>query len=471
MSIFYQAGEIKTRPGTYHRYTSSGTEAPGGAIDGVCAIAVQANWGEPGAVTKHTAAATITKLYGGEDYGPGCTVKAATAMCEGGAQTVYVVRMGSGGAKGSKAIGSTVRAEAKYVGTKPLSLAIQDALEDSAKKTVTVYSGAQELEKFSFEADGTNEPKNLAQATSGSAYITVTALTETGIVDLVEAAEGTLSGGANPTVTNESYTAAWEALEPYAYNIIALDGDDDASMSRSMLLQEYVKAAYRGGKFCMAAVGQPSTVSWSVRLANARRFNDEKIVFLGEGFKRGAAVYDGALAVCAAAGAIAATPASEGIVHKAMPGATEVLALHTNSQYEEAIANGMLMLSTSADGIVWFDAGINTLVNLGANQDSGWKKIRRTKTRFEVMNRVDRAVAPKVGRVNCNSDGIADIIQTAQVPLNAMVSEGKLYDGATIFSDPENPPSSDSAWFIIEAVDIDSLEKIYLHYQFRNTNI
>ena len=46
-------------------------------------------------------------------------------------------------------------------------------------------------------------------------------------------------------------------------------------------------------------------------------------------------------------------------------------------------------------------------------------------------------------------------------------TEGKLFPGATFTQDTENPVSGDSAWFIIQADDIDSLEKIYLQYQFR----
>jgi hypothetical protein len=48
-----------------------------------------------------------------------------------------------------------------------------------------------------------------------------------------------------------------------------------------------------------------------------------------------------------------------------------------------------------------------------------------------------------------------------------MVSEGKLASGAKFVEDTANPASGDSAWFVVQADDIDSLEKIYLQYQFR----
>ena len=48
-----------------------------------------------------------------------------------------------------------------------------------------------------------------------------------------------------------------------------------------------------------------------------------------------------------------------------------------------------------------------------------------------------------------------------------MRSEGKLLDGYTVELDSANPPEGDSAWFIIQADDIDSLEKAYFVYGFR----
>ena len=66
-----------------------------------------------------------------------------------------------------------------------------------------------------------------------------------------------------------------------------------------------------------------------------------------------------------------------------------------------------------------------------------------------------------------NEEYVSDIVQAGQRVLDAMVGEGKLQRGAQFIEDKGNPASGDSAWFIIQADDNDSLEKIYLHYQFR----
>ena len=127
----------------------------------------------------------------------------------------------------------------------------------------------------------------------------------------------------------------------------------------------------------------------------------------------------------------------------------------------------MLAISMDASDTVQLDAGVTTLITPGENDDDGWKHIRRLVTRNESMDRVDRALSPLVGKVNCDKDGIAIAIQAAQKVLDAMVGEKKLADGASFYVDPDKPAKVDSAYFIIDEDDIDSLEKVYLHYRFR----
>ena len=46
-----------------------------------------------------------------------------------------------------------------------------------------------------------------------------------------------------------------------------------------------------------------------------------------------------------------------------MPGAAKLTERLKNSQYENAVRNGLLLLSVNADGKVVFDSGVNTLIN------------------------------------------------------------------------------------------------------------
>ncbi len=468
MAVFYKEGEEKIRPGIYQRYSTTDITIPG-AQDGICAIPIRSHWGPLGVVVENKPG-ELSKNYGtGEYNAENFTVPAAQAMFNGGATTVYTCRMGTGGKKASLILKSgetdAVTATAKYPGTFPVSVSVLPKIGDDTKKEVSIYTDGTVVETFTFDADGENEPANFAYACRRSKYIDFAAATGvTGALDAVITDAGALTGGEDPKVTNDDYSKAFEALEEFYYNCIALDVADDENLSKSLLLQTYLANAHKMGKLAVAVVGELSEVPFEDRLNNSRKFDDEKIVYLGSGWVTNNGQLEGVMAICQTAGTIAGTPASASITHAEIYGATAMLETFTFGQYEEAIQSGMLLPSRSSDGTIWYDSGVNTLLHPASNQDKGWKKIRRTKTRFEMFDRIDRALQPKVGRINCDSDGIGDVIQTAQRVLDSMATERKIFTGASFTCERY---AADSAWFIITADDIDSLEKIYLHYQFR----
>lgn len=469
MAIFYKNGETKKRPGVYQLHTNAGNLTDPTAADGICAIPVRASWGPLGKVLRNSLVKDLTLNYGSGEYSQSFTVPAATEMFNGGASTVYTYRLGTGGTAAAITLQDVITVTAKYVGAMPLAIAIQEKLSDASKKQILIYAETANVETWEFEADSQNECANLIAAVANSNYITITATGEApATVNTVAMASGALAGGADPTVANEDYTNAFEAFEPYYYNTIALDVNDDENLTLSLLLQAYLDNAYLNGKLGIAVVGEPTTVAFATRATHANSFNDAKVVYLGSGYKAGTVEKDGALAICYTAGLIAATPSNQGITHTTISGATDLMETLTYAQYDQAIESGMVLLSMAPNGEIWYDSGINTLTKPAADQDAGWQKIRRVKVRFELINRLDQALAPKVGKVSADTDGISDIIQTAQRILDTMAnSEGKLRAGASIVEDPQNPYTGDSAWFIITADDIDSLEKIYLQYQFR----
>lgn len=477
MAVFYNEGEQKIRPGVYQRHVNTNVAVTGEAQDGICAIPIKASWGPLGKVVKNTNPLQLEQNYGSGTYDTGYTVPAAAAMFAGGAATVYTYRLGTGGTAATKQIATGLTVTAKYPGTMPISVAVQNKLGYNSVKQFLVYAGTTQVESFEFDANApaaeentVPEGANLIAAAAESNYVTITASgTAPSVVPILEVASGALTGGVNPTVSNADYSSAFTALEPYYYNTIALDVNDDENLTLSLLLQEYLDNAYRYGKLGIAVVGEPTTVAFETRLAHASAFNDAKVVYIGGGWIDGTASYDGVLGICYTAGVIASTPSNRGITHSVITGATDLCESLTYSQYEDAIIAGMLMVSMSPDGSIWYDSGINTLINPEeGTQDAGWKKIRRVKVRFELIDRLDRALSPKVGKVSADSDGISDIVQAGQRVLNLMANnEGKLQPGASFTEDPDNPFTTDSAWFIIRADDVDSLEKIYLQYQFR----
>lgn len=164
---------------------------------------------------------------------------------------------------------------------------------------------------------------------------------------------------------------------------------------------------------------------------------------------------------------IAASAANESLTHTVISGATTLNEALTNAQIKKALKSGCIVLSLSKSRQVWIEKAINTLVTLAANQDAGWKKIRRVKTRYELMNRIEATVEPMIGTVDNDADGRAAIIAAAQRVVDAMAGEKKLIPGGTVTEDANNPATGDSAWFIVAVDDLDSIETIYLTFRFR----
>ena len=179
MSISYTAGETKVRPGVYQRYSKTGNDPVPGAVDGICALPMQSNWGPVGKVVKVTSVNALHEIFGNEAYSATNTVMAAEMMFNGGANTVYLYRMGTGGTAASIQLNKatetpSVKVEAIYPGTYALAVSLVPSVSDENTKILSVYHGTTLLESFSFDGDGTNDGKNLVAAVTaqGSDYIT-----------------------------------------------------------------------------------------------------------------------------------------------------------------------------------------------------------------------------------------------------------------------------------------------------------
>ena len=464
MGATYTAGETKIRPGVYSRYENKSTGAIAGADDGKVAVVIQSNWGPLGVATELETSEGIAKVYGN-----GGTVDVAQKIYAAGATKLFVVRAGSGGTKGTLTIQDDAGADVvalttKYEGNRALSVTIREKLSDSNVKEFIVYEDGAVKETLTF-ARGTAEPDALVDAIKeNSAYFDAEKKSD-GSGSVAAITQSAITAGTNPEITNDSYATAFSVLEPYKFNIIAIDTNSTAV---HLLLHAFIKRVYENGLLCMGVVGEPTSVEFSDRCTDASAFNDEKMVYVGGSYKDADGnVVEGYSAAAVVAGIIASTPSNQSIVHKAVTGAFETVEKLTNSQYERAIKSGMLLFSDNGDGGIWIDSGVNTLVTPAQNQDDGWKKIKRTKVRFELFDRMDRTIAPVIGKINCDNDGVANVIQLGGSVLTAMAAENKILAGGSFYEDMENPHKGDSAWFIIDVDDIDTLEKIYLNYQLR----
>lgn len=469
MAAHYSAGETKVRPGIYFRETNgSGTELIS-ARNGVAAAAFKANWGPLGEVITISSPSEIEEYYG-DDSAEGSNVSILEKIFLGGASQIKAVRVGSGGTKATitlkdtaESTASVVTLTAKYAGTRPLSVTIKDSLSVETQRECIVLSGTKELMKVSF-AKGSGEVDALVSAINGNETAVVTA-------QKVSAGNGTLAAltqaafttaGVSPAVTNTDYSDAFALLEATQFNTICVDSDDSAVHA---LLHAFIVRAHDSGIMAMAVTGDPVSETYSDRKENAAAFNSMLHIHCVNGFEADGEVYDGWKAAAVVAGYIAYLPSNDSPTHKVIPGATAVYGALTNTQIVECLQSGCLVFTVSATGAVWIEQGINTLVNLTADQDAGWKKIRRTKTRFELMQRINENSESIIGNVGNDSNGRQTFIAIANGVINQMISEGKLVSGEVV-EDAKNPAKGDSAWFTISVVDLDSIEKVYITYQF-----
>lgn len=465
MGVFFTLGEKKIRPGVYNRYENSGP--PAETTNNRVATLFGGIWGPVNAVQTLTPEDSIGLLYGNESS------DIINLAIEGGAGRILAVRIGSGGVKGSASLKDTagtpanaITATLKYEGTRALGYIIREMLGDPNYRELVITEDGVILEKVTFPASADGEVDALIAAVSVSNYVDlakVDGYVGTGKLALV--ASGTFAGGTNPTLTNESYANGLALLETKRWDCIIADTNDVAVHA---IMAGFVNRMYLLGRMGFAVVGEPSTSSFDTRCAHAAAYNDYNVIYVGMGYKNTAGEkIEGWKAAAYIAGLVAGTTSDKGITHAVIPNAKTLIEEVTDAQYQKSIKSGMITFSTSSDDKVWVESGITTLINPSGEDDPGWKKIKRTRIRFEMMMRISDVTEPLVGRVAANDDGRATIIQAAQGVLNDMVSEAKLNSGAVIELVKGSSADPDSAYFNISAYDIDSIDKFYLVYKFR----
>ncbi len=467
MAVFFSIGEKKTRPGVYFRYENRGNPPIAGADDGKGAVTIRSNWGPIGEAVLLESDTDITKVFGnGGDEG---TTNVALEMFRGGAQTVRAVRVGSGGTNGTYSIKDSteevIKLTLKCPGSRQLSVTIRPTLTDEKVTELLILEGTEQLERHTFNNETDSVNALMAEfAENGSNYF-VLSKTKDSENKLATVTQEEITPGTDPEVNNEAYSKAFEILEAYKWNVIVVDTDETAVQT---LLQTFVNRIFQEGAFCMDVIGQPTSTAFETRLKQASACNDSQTVYVGSGFiDADGNEYEGYMAAARIAGMIAGTPSNQSITHAALTGAVDLIEKLTNNQYERATTAGMLTFSTSSANTVWVESGINTLVLPSQTEDEGWKKIKRTKVRYELFQRLNDTVEGLVGKINNDPDGRMTVVQVSNAVCNEMVAEKKLLAGAYVEVDPDNAPQGDSAWFVVYADDIDSMEKLYFTFKFR----
>lgn len=456
-------GETKVRPGTYFNIQKKGTGAGAGTMNGVTAVIFRADFGPLNVATELSAEEGYEKTFG-----TGLTTDAIREAIAGGAKTIIACRVGNGGSQGSIVLKDSDAADAvsitaKYPGNKEFTVTIREKLSDSSMKECIIFTGTTQFEKVDF-AIGEGEAQALVDALKSSKNFIAEVKDGKGASIMANVSQSAFTVGTNPTVTNSDYSEAFAQVEPFEFNTICVDTEDT---SIHLLLQSFVSRIFDAASLAQAVVAEKCNIDLETRQAHAAAFNDEKMNYvLNAHISEQGVEIDGYQTAARVAGMIGAVPSNSSLTHTVVRGFTEILEQLTNTEMTTAERKGCIVFSYNKEKQVWIDNAINTLITPADNQDDGWKKIRRVKTRFELIRRMNTTSDDLVGKVDNDTNGRATVISQLQAVGDAMVEESKLIS-CKVTESSTYTADGDSAWFDIDVIDKDSMEHIYLTFLFQ----
>ncbi len=362
----------------------------------------------------------------------------------------------------------TIPLELKYPGDKKLNLQIKQDLKNEDIKLLSILEDGEVVESLEFvTAEDENEIENLKQALEDSKFINGTGYPEEELTTstVQETASQSFSGGANPVITNQSYSDAFEVLEKYRFTTLAIDTVESDVKEMAV---EYVNQLYENGRYVILTLGTDSRTTLSELLKEAASYNNRNVVLVGPGYidadNKKVEEYELAGQV---AGMIASYPSNRAITNKELTGAVKLIRGYSHEDYKRAVQGGLVTLSINELDQVVIENGNTTLINPEKGiEDLGWKKIKRTKTRNEIFYDIDIELAPYVADVTPDDDGAYFVIGLISNVLNRKVADKKIAPDYAINLTTEIQ-EPDSFSYEIVVYDYDSLEKIYLHYKFR----
>lgn len=456
-------GEVKERPGVYHRYENAGSGRVAQARNGIGAGIIRARWGPLNQVVEMGPTSDV-----GAVFGSGATEDLITEMFNGGISSGKFVRIGSGGSAPAVTIKNTEDVDAvtitgAYVGSRPFTVSVKESITGENKEFM-ILEGSRVVLSIDFDI-AEDEVPGLVAAING-------ATKEFGAKEVSGAAgkiaavtQAAMEGGKDPEVDATDYSKGLSILEATTFNCMAVDSEE---VPIHALVNAFLTRTYVAGAYPMACVAENRSVDLEERISHAASYNNEMMhMVLNPANSVGGDVADGYRLAARVAGMIASVPSNASLTHQIISGYASLAEPLTNTDIVKGIKNGCIILTENSSSQVWIEQGINTLITPNAKQDEGFKKIRRVKTRFELMQRIDDTLEVLIGKVNNDTDGRAALAASGQSVIDRMVSEGKLLPGGTFSEDATKVSEGDYAYFVIAIDDIDSIEKAYLDYKFR----
>lgn len=463
----FKLGEQKARPGVYTRWENAGGDASVSRPLGVINAVVDVAWGPLNETVTIGASesdpATLKKLLG---TGKGQQV--VEQAFEGGALFVHVTRVGAaetGTAPASTGENTGITFTALYPTTRELSVVVREGTTEGTYEVLVNEKREDKITNLEMleiaPGEGDTPLEFVVQTVNNESKIVKASATG----EALKQGSEELAGGKAPDITNDDYITAAKTAERTFYDNLITDSEDPALLAAfHTFIRKRLEAGYRA----MAIFGSKSGDKFADKIKVAKSFNDFAVVYVGNGFRTAQGDFIGALAAARVAGMIASSSYLSSPTFKTVRGAIEIIEVFSDFEYEEADKGGLFSFTYNEDDLVDIEYGINTLVSLAEDEDEGWKKIRRVRTRYELIDRIVAATIKTMRRNTSNSaPGRMTVCSKGTEIINQMIREGALESGVMI-EDPTTPPHGDTAYFTFEnLVDLDGLERAYITFPFR----
>lgn len=361
-----------------------------------------------------------------------------------------------------------ITVQVKYPGKRMFSYQIKEDITTPNTKILSVLENGSVLETLPFKTgEDQDEGANLVEQLKKSKYLEIKEdEVKHKVGDIIDPiATEKITGGKNPTITNQSYVDAFSIASRTRFNAFVIDTVDPAIQN---LAAEFNTQLFENGYFCFFVAGTPSDDNMQQKIEKAQAFDDKNIILVGSGYRDvDGNEIDEALFAGQVAGMVASIPSSKSITNKEVKNAVELLKSYTNEEYEQADVGGLVTITIDDEDRIVIELGVTTLNTLVEGiDDEGWKKIKRGRIRQELFQRCNISLNKAKGDLTPDDDGYSYAKSRLILVLEEMVVEKKIRSGYEIERRivPDEP--QDEVSFDIKVRDYDSLEKFKLHYNF-----
>ena len=377
----------KVLPGVYINFTSQQKQGLSIGTRGKVAICEPMSWGAVGQVVTVEAGADTTPFCGYPIYHP--KAQFLNEIFKGtnrtdAPTTVYLYRPAADSAVQATATQGTLTATALYPGVRGNDIAIiitEDADAGGTFQVETVVDGVV------VDVQTAKTVQEL-KANSWVTFSGTGALTETAGVSLTKGADG--------TVQNAAYTTFLTNIEPYDFDILIYDGEDQTT--QTAMANFVQRLANTQGKYTQLVAYGMKTPPDSRFVINVS--DDTTAVKLTDGtvLKKGQICWW-------VGGAQAGAKYNEALTYAKYPAAESTAPALTNDQMIAAVSAGEFVIVGGNDGVKVVQ-DINSLVNYTADISEPYHKNRVIRTLSTIANDVyEQFSANFIGVVDNNETG------------------------------------------------------------------